>query len=122
MKYFTPQTSEAQNIIEPNEYRKYLFQRFSNKYRESIRKEVWDLSENNAGISIQMKTNSRNLKLKWNVKLDFKMNHMTDAGIKGLDKRIEASIKEELVNKLGSIKEDNNKLKQELIKMIEDSD
>ena len=85
MKYFTPQTSEAQNIIEPNEYRKYLFQRFPNKYKESIRKEVWDLSENNAGISIQMKTNSRNLKLKWNVKLDFKMNHMTDAGIKGLD-------------------------------------
>ena len=85
MKYFTPQTSEALNIIEPNELRKYPFQRFPNKYKGSIRKEVWDLSENNAGISIQLKTNSRNLKLKWNVKLDFRMNHMTDAGIKGLD-------------------------------------
>ena len=30
----------------------------------------------------------------------------------------EDSIKEELFNKLGSIKEDNNKLKQELIKMM----
>ena len=85
MKYFTPQTSEALNIIEPNEIRKYPFQRFPNKYKGSIRKEIWDLSENNAGISIQLKTNSRNLKLKWNVKLDFRMNHMTDAGIKGLD-------------------------------------
>ena len=85
MKYFTPQTSEALNIIEPNEIRKYPFQRFPNKYKGSIRKEVWDLSENNAGISIQLRTNSRNLKLKWNVKLDFRMNHMTDAGIKGLD-------------------------------------
>lgn len=85
MKYFTPQTSEALNIIEQNEPRKYPFQRFPNKYKESIRKEVWDLSENNAGVSIQLKTNSRNLKLKWNVKLDFRMNHMTDAGIKGLD-------------------------------------
>ena len=85
MKYFTPQTSEALNIIEPNELRKYPFQRFPNKYKGSIRKEVWDLSENNAGISIQLRTNSRNLKLKWNVKLDFRMNHMTDAGIKGLD-------------------------------------
>ena len=85
MKYFTPKPSEAQNIIEPNELRKYPFQRFPNKYKESIRKEVWDLSENNAGISIQLSTNSRNLKLKWNVKLDFRMNHMTDAGIKGLD-------------------------------------
>ena len=85
MKYFTPQTSEALNIIEQNEPRKYPFQRFPNKYKGSIRKEVWDLSENNAGISIQLRTNSRNLKLKWNVKLDFRMNHMTDAGIKGLD-------------------------------------
>ena len=85
MKYFTPQTSEALNIIEPNELRKYPFQRFPDKYKGSIRKEVWDLSENNAGISIHLRTNSRNLKLKWSVKLDFKMNHMTDAGIKGLD-------------------------------------
>jgi len=85
VKYFTPQTSEALNIIEPNEIRKYPFQRFPNKYKGSIRKEIWDLSENNAGISIQLRTNSRNLKLKWNVKLDFRMNHMTDAGIKGLD-------------------------------------
>ena len=87
MKYFTPQTSEALNIIEPNELRKYPFQRFPDKYKGSIRKEVWDLSENNAGISIQLRTNSRNLKLKWNVKLDFRMNHMTDAGIKGLNEK-----------------------------------
>ena len=85
MKYFTPQTSEAQNIIEPYELRKYPFQRFPEKYKNRIRKEVWNLSENNAGISIQLNTNSKILKLKWAVKLDFKMNHMTDAGIKGLD-------------------------------------
>ena len=85
MKYFTPKPSEAQNIIEPNECRKYPFQRFPNKYLGSIRKEVWDLSENNAGISIRLRTNSKNLNLKWNVKLDFRMNHMTDAGIKGID-------------------------------------
>ena len=85
MKYFAPKPSEAQNIIEPNELRKYPFQRFPNKYKGSIRKEVWDLSENNAGISIKLRTNSRNLKLKWYVKLDFRMNHMTDTGIKGLD-------------------------------------
>jgi len=85
VKYFTPKPSEAQNIIEPNEPRKHPFQRFPNKYKGNIRKEVWALSENNAGISIQLRTNSRNLKLKWNVKLDFRMNHMTDAGIKGLD-------------------------------------
>ena len=85
MKYFTPKSLDAQNIIEPHEFRKYPFQRFPKKYKNSIRKEVWDLSENNAGVSIQLNTNSKNLKLKWRVKLDFEMNHMTDAGIKGLD-------------------------------------
>ena len=85
MKYITPKSLDAQNIIEPNELRKYPFQRFPKKYKNSIRKEVWDLSKNNAGVSIQLNTNSKNLKLKWNVKLDFKMNHMADAGIKGLD-------------------------------------
>jgi len=85
VKYFIPKASEAQNIIEPKEPRTYPFQRFPDKYKESIRKEVWELSENNAGTCIQLRTNSKNLKLKWNVKLDFRMNHMTDAGIKGLD-------------------------------------
>jgi len=85
VKYFAPKSLDAQNIIEPNELRKYPFQRFPKKYKNIIRKEVWNLSKNNAGVSIQLNTNSKNLKLKWNVKLDFKMNHMTDAGIKGLD-------------------------------------
>jgi hypothetical protein len=85
LKYYAPKSFEAQNIIEPYELRKYPFQRFPEKYKNRIRKEVWNLSENNAGISIQLKTNSKILKLKWAVKLDFRMNHMTDAGIKGLD-------------------------------------
>ena len=85
MKYFTPKPSDAQNIIGKNKQRKHSFQRLPDIYKSSIRKEVWDLSENNAGVSIQLNTNCKNLKLKWKVKLDFKMNHMTDAGIKGLD-------------------------------------
>ena len=85
MKYFTPKPSDAQNIIGENEPRKHSFQRLPDIYKNSIRKEVWDLSENNAGVCIQLNTNSKNLKLKWRGKLDFKMNHMTDAGIKGLD-------------------------------------
>ena len=85
MKYFTPKSSDAQNIIFANEERQYSFQRLPNKYKENIRKELWDLSKNNAGISLCLKTNSQNLKLKWHLELDFKMNHMTDSGIKGLD-------------------------------------
>ena len=85
MKYYTPKPSDAQNIIGENEKRKHSFQRLPDIYKNIIRKEVWDVSENNAGVSIQLNTNSKNLKLKWRIKLDFRMNHMTDAGIKGLD-------------------------------------
>tara|TARA_A100001015_G_C15020414_1_gene727701 strand:- start:1604 stop:2593 length:990 start_codon:yes stop_codon:yes gene_type:complete len=85
MKYFTPKSSDAQNIIFANEERQYSFQRLPSKYKNKIRKEVWSLSENNAGINIHLSTNSKILKLEWSVKLDFKMNHMTDTGVKGLD-------------------------------------
>ena len=40
MKYFSPKPSEAQNIFEPNELRKYPFQRLPNKYKGILRKEV----------------------------------------------------------------------------------
>ena len=76
MKYFTPKPSDAQNIIGKNEQRKHSFQRLPDFYKNSVRKEVWDLSENNAGVSIQLITDSKHLKLRWSVKLDFKMNHM----------------------------------------------
>jgi len=55
------------------------------RYQESLRKEVWDLSENSAGVSISFKTNSSELSVKWTIKLDFSMNHMTDVGVKGID-------------------------------------
>ena len=54
-------------------------------YKETIRKEVWDLSENSAGVSVSFKSNSSELMVRWTVKLDFKMNHMTDVGVKGVD-------------------------------------
>ena len=85
MKYFTPKPSDAQNLIGKTKQRKHSFQRLPDIYKNSIRKEVWDLSENNAGVSIQMITDSKHLNLRWSIKLDFRMNHMTDAGIKGLD-------------------------------------
>ena len=55
------------------------------RYQESLRKDVWDLSENSAGVSISFKTNSSELSVKWTIKLDFSMNHMTNVGVKGID-------------------------------------
>ena len=85
MKYFTFKSSDAQNVIDESGNREYPFQRLPDKYKKNVRKEVWSLSQNSAGLSIRFKTNSKKVIFKWSVKNDFKMNHMTDAGIKGLD-------------------------------------
>lgn len=50
-----------------------------------VRKEIWDLSKNSAGISIRFITNSSSITVKWLLLNDFTMHHMPDSGIKGID-------------------------------------
>lgn len=54
-------------------------------YKDKVRKPVWDLSKNSAGISIRFNTNSSSVKVKWALLNDTKMNHMAETGIKGVD-------------------------------------
>ena len=53
--------------------------------KTDVRKKVWDLSKNSAGISIKFITNSPSISVKWRVLNNFKMNHMPCSGIKGVD-------------------------------------
>ena len=76
---------DSQGLVENHEERKFPFQRLPQRYEKSLRKEVWDLSENSAGVSISFRTNSSELSVKWTIKSDFSMNHMTAVGIKGID-------------------------------------
>ena len=85
LKFFDSSSLITQGLIETNLARKYPFQRIPNKFQESLRKELWDFSQNSAGVSITFQTNSPKIKLQWKIKLDFKMNHMANTGIKGLD-------------------------------------
>ena len=72
--YINIYSRDAQGLVESNRERKILFQRLPQRYEKSLRKEVWKLSENSAGVSISFKTNSSELSVKWTVKLDFSMN------------------------------------------------
>lgn len=85
MKFFRIESKHAQGIIEPHSYRKYPLQRFPQKYKDCVRKEVWDLSKNSAGVSISFSSNTSNLLTKWSLKNHFRMNHMTDVGVNGID-------------------------------------
>ena len=85
MKFFDPKSLKAQGLVEPSLDREHPFQRLPQKYKETGREEVWNLSENSAGVSILFSSDTANLSVKWSVKHDLSMNHMTDAGIKGID-------------------------------------
>lgn len=61
------------------------YDRFPLYMKEKVRKAVWDLAKNTAGVSIRFATNSGSIKLKWKVLNDLKMNHMAETGIKGVD-------------------------------------
>ena len=85
MKFFDFNSLIAQGLAEPGLARQYPFQRIPDKYKESVRQKLWDLSQNSAGVSITFETDSPKIFVYWKVKLDFKMNHMPNTGIKGLD-------------------------------------
>ena len=85
MKFFDPKSLKAQGLVEPKLNREHPFQRLPQKYKETVRKEVWDLSKNSAGVSILFSSDTVELSIKWSIKNDLRMNHMTDAGIKGID-------------------------------------
>ena len=85
IKYIDIYSKDSQGLVEIHGERKIPFQRLPQRYEKSLRKDVWELSENSAGVSISFKTNSSELSVKWTIKLDFSMNHMTDVGVKGID-------------------------------------
>lgn len=61
------------------------YDRLPASYKDKVRKPVWELSKNSAGISIRFNTNSSSVKVKWALLNDTKMNHMAETGIKGVD-------------------------------------
>lgn len=61
------------------------YDRLPASYKDKVRKAVWDLSKNSAGISIRFNSNSTSIKVRWALLNDTKMNHMAETGIKGID-------------------------------------
>lgn len=69
----------------PESEKESPYDRLPTSYKNKVRKPVWDLSKNSAGISIRFNTNSSSVKVKWALLNDTKMNHMAETGIKGID-------------------------------------
>ncbi len=61
------------------------YARFPKSYETKLRKDVWDLGQHSAGISIRFRTNASVINVRWTVLGDNTMDHMPSTGIKGVD-------------------------------------
>ena len=61
------------------------YERLPASLKSVSRKPLWDLGRNSAGLALRFRSNSTCIGAKWEVRDNRSMNHMTPAGIKGLD-------------------------------------
>jgi len=61
------------------------FERLPSKAAAQVRKPVWDLSRNSAGLYISFKTNAKEIVIKYTVQGNKQMPHMPATGVSGLD-------------------------------------
>ncbi|NPA35425.1 MAG: hypothetical protein GXO47_01095 [Chlorobi bacterium] len=61
------------------------FDRLPERAMSLVRKPVWNLSHNSAGIIIRFRSNAKELKVEYGVSGDFAMEHMPATGVSGVD-------------------------------------
>ena len=61
------------------------FQRFPDSMKDLVRKRVWDLSENPAGVYVDFETNTDEIIVKYEVKGPVEFPHMPATGVSGID-------------------------------------
>lgn len=61
------------------------YHRLPDRFKSEVRKEVWDLSCQNAGLSIRFYTNATHISVKYKVNGGYSMPHMPSTGVSGVD-------------------------------------
>ena len=61
------------------------FTRLPDSLKTKVRKELYDLGTNTAGLFIRFSSNATKMKVKWNSTFNVEMNHMAPSGIRGFD-------------------------------------
>jgi len=85
VKYYGKESFIIEGTGVPESEKESPYDRLPASYKDKVRKPVWDLSKNSAGISLRFNSNSTSIKVKWALLNDTKMNHMAETGIKGID-------------------------------------
>ena len=61
------------------------YSRLPDSLESQIRPDLWNLGKNSAGMSIRFRSDATAIGMQWTAMNKFNMNHMTAAGIRGLD-------------------------------------
>lgn len=61
------------------------YSRLPDSLKGKVRDDLWALGQNSAGMALRFRSDASQIKLKWHSLNKFNMNHMTPAGIRGLD-------------------------------------
>ena len=85
IEYFGEDSFLLEGTDIPASLKENMYDRLPVSYKEIVRKPVWDLSKNSAGLSIRFLSNSSVISVKWELLNNFSMDHMPDTGIKGVD-------------------------------------
>jgi len=81
-KWYQPQFVEGVCVLDSSD----IFHRLPVSMKDSIRKPVWDLSENTAGEFIHFKTTATEITVRYTLaSKNFSMPHMPSTGVSGLD-------------------------------------
>src|SRR5438034_6678155 len=64
---------------------KNYYDRLPARAENTVRNEVWDLSQNSAGLSIRFKTNANEVVVKYVVSEKLQLPHMPATGVSGVD-------------------------------------
>ncbi|MDD4778180.1 MAG: SGNH/GDSL hydrolase family protein [Fermentimonas sp.] len=86
-KWYNPLEAEypvIQNRGWSNEIGK-SYQRLPYRAEKTVRKSVWNLSENSAGLAIHFNTNAEKIEVRYGVEGSFAMDHMPATGKSGVD-------------------------------------
>ena len=85
IEYFGEDSFLLEGTDIPASLKENMYDRLPVSYKEIVRKPVWELSKNSAGLSIRFLSNSSVISVKWELLNNFSMDHMPDTGIKGVD-------------------------------------
>lgn len=62
-----------------------LYDRLPAKLEHNVRPALWALGRNTAGLAVRFRSNTTQVRLRWENLNGFGMNHMTDTGVRGFD-------------------------------------